>query len=74
MAMVAVFCTHSVNILAGINGVEVGQSLVIAISVAFNDCLYIAGPDHAAVSAHSLSLYLLLPFIGVSMGLYFHNR
>lgn len=32
MGMLAVFCTNAVNILAGINGVEVGQSLVIAIA------------------------------------------
>jgi UDP-N-acetylglucosamine--dolichyl-phosphate N-acetylglucosaminephosphotransferase len=30
LVMVCVFCTNSINILAGVNGVEVGQSLVIA--------------------------------------------
>ncbi|CAF0838664.1 unnamed protein product [Rotaria sordida] len=29
----AVFCTNAINILAGINGLEVGQSIVIAISI-----------------------------------------
>ena len=33
MGMLAVFCTNAINILAGINGVEAGQSLVIALSV-----------------------------------------
>ncbi|KXN66415.1 hypothetical protein CONCODRAFT_80495 [Conidiobolus coronatus NRRL 28638] len=33
MAMMATFCTNAVNIVAGINGVEVGQTLVIAVSV-----------------------------------------
>ncbi len=37
MGMLAVFCTNAINILAGINGVEAGQSLVIALSIlAFN--------------------------------------
>lgn len=37
MGMLAVFCTNAINILAGINGIEAGQSLVIAASIiAFN--------------------------------------
>ncbi|VDP39789.1 unnamed protein product [Soboliphyme baturini] len=34
IGMLAVFCTNSINILAGINGLEAGQSLIIAISIA----------------------------------------
>ncbi|KAK9893775.1 hypothetical protein P389DRAFT_212899 [Cystobasidium minutum MCA 4210] len=41
MSMLSTFCTNSINILAGINGLEVGQSLVIALSIALNDLLYI---------------------------------
>lgn len=33
MGMLAVFCTNAINIYAGINGIEAGQSLVIACSV-----------------------------------------
>ncbi len=33
MSMVAVFCTNAINILAGVNGLEVGQSIVIAVSI-----------------------------------------
>jgi UDP-N-acetylglucosamine--dolichyl-phosphate N-acetylglucosaminephosphotransferase len=33
MGMLTVFCTNAINIYAGINGIEVGQSLVIAFSV-----------------------------------------
>jgi len=39
MGMLAVFCTNAVNIIAGINGIEVGQGLVIACSVAIFDIL-----------------------------------
>lgn len=30
MMMLAVFCTNAINIYAGVNGIEAGQSLVIA--------------------------------------------
>lgn len=33
MGMLAVFCTNAINILAGVNGLEVGQSVIIAASV-----------------------------------------
>ena len=37
MGMLAVFCTNAINIVAGINGIEAGQSLVIALSaIVFN--------------------------------------
>lgn len=42
MSLLSTFCTNSINILAGVNGVEVGQALVIAISIALNDLLYIS--------------------------------
>lgn len=33
MGMLAVFCTNAINIYAGINGIEAGQSIVIALSI-----------------------------------------
>jgi UDP-N-acetylglucosamine--dolichyl-phosphate N-acetylglucosaminephosphotransferase len=33
MGMLAVFCTNSINIYAGVNGLEVGQSFVIGIFI-----------------------------------------
>lgn len=33
MGMLAVFCTNAINILSGVNGLETGQSLIIALSV-----------------------------------------
>ena len=41
MGMLAVFCTNAINILAGINGVEAGQSLVIAISVLIHNWIQV---------------------------------
>jgi len=72
MGMMAVFCTNSINILAGINGVEVGQSLVIAISIAANDVLFLNALDQT-VETHLFSLFFLIPFIGVTIGLMAHN-
>lgn len=41
MSMLSTFCTNSINILAGINGVEVTQGLLIALSIIVNDLLYL---------------------------------
>ncbi|KAG4415345.1 hypothetical protein IFR04_011494 [Cadophora malorum] len=76
MAAIAIFCPNSINILAGINGIEVSQSLVIAILLVINDAFYLIGPFpplHPATDSHLFSLYMLLPFIGVSLALLCHN-
>ncbi|GAA5889989.1 hypothetical protein JCM16303_003202 [Sporobolomyces ruberrimus] len=41
MSMLSTFCTNSINILAGINGVEVSQALIISLSLILNDLLYL---------------------------------
>ncbi|WVR03627.1 hypothetical protein IAU60_000620 [Kwoniella sp. DSM 27419] len=41
LVLLPTFTTNSINILAGINGVEVLQGLIIAMSVAFNDLLFL---------------------------------
>ncbi len=76
MAAIAIFCPNSINILAGINGIEVSQSLVIAFLLVINDTLFLAPftpYPHPATDSHMFSLYLLLPFIGVSAALWAHN-
>ncbi|KAH8804885.1 UDP-N-acetylglucosamine-1-P transferase [Xylogone sp. PMI_703] len=74
MAGVAIFCPNSINILAGINGIEVAQSLVIAFLLVLNDSLYLFVPyPHPATDSHLFSLYMLIPFIGVSLALLMHN-
>lgn len=74
MGMLIIFCTHSINILAGINGIEAGQSVVIGISVICNDLLYVFNnPDRASVEAHLFSLYFIMPFVGVTCALLWHN-
>lgn len=80
MACVAMFCPQSINMLAGINGIEVSQCLVVSLLIAFNDCLYLFPPfphphphPHPATDSHLFSLYLLLPWIAVSAALLCHN-
>lgn len=74
MAAVAIFCPNSINMLAGVNGVEVAQSLVIAVLLMLNDALYLMTPfRHPATDSHLFSLYFLLPFAGVSLALLCHN-
>jgi UDP-N-acetylglucosamine--dolichyl-phosphate N-acetylglucosaminephosphotransferase len=72
----SIFSSNSINILAGINGIEVAQSVVIAVLIVVNDMLYLSPftpYPHPATDSHLFSLYLLLPFIGVSLALLMHN-
>ncbi|RYO75476.1 hypothetical protein DL766_002563 [Monosporascus sp. MC13-8B] len=74
MAALCIFSPNSINILAGINGIEVTQSIVIATLLALNDILYLTTPyPHPATDSHLFSLYFLLPFLGVSFALLAHN-
>lgn len=76
MAAVAIFCPNSINMLAGINGIEVSQSIVIALLLIANDVLFLAPftpYPHPATDSHLFSIYLLLPLIGVSFALWWHN-
>ena len=74
MSMLCVFCTNAINILAGVNGVEVGQSLVIACSMVINSFyqIYTTKWENTR-DAHLMSIYFLLPFVGVSLGYLKHN-
>ncbi|CAG0887663.1 unnamed protein product [Cyprideis torosa] len=65
MGLITVFCTNAINIYAGVNGLEAGQSLVIAFSiVVFNVTELTRDP-----APHSFSLHFLLPFIGTTLAL-----
>ncbi|KAE8592359.1 hypothetical protein XENTR_v10018737 [Xenopus tropicalis] len=70
MGMLAVFCTNAINILAGINGLEAGQSLVIAGSIILFNIAELNGDFH---DDHLFSLYFLIPFFFTTLGLLYHN-
>ena len=68
-----VFCANSINILAGVNGVEAGQSILIAFSLSIH-CIvqFIKGEQEA--SKLTLTLTLLLPFISTTLALLKYNK
>lgn len=54
MSLLSTFSTNSINILAGINGSEVSQAIIIAISVIVNDLLYLPWPIDWRIPLHLL--------------------
>jgi len=66
MGLLAVFCTNAINIFAGLNGLEAGQSLVIGVSILVHNVLELPGTHHAN---HLFSIFLIIPFIAVTLGL-----
>ena len=74
MACLAIFCTNAINILAGVNGLEVGQSVVIGATVAANNLIQVwRFPEGTLHDNNLFSLYLMVPFLGCSIALMQHN-
>eukprot|EP01064_Diplonema_japonicum_P029857 TRINITY_DN4924_c1_g1_i1.p1 TRINITY_DN4924_c1_g1~~TRINITY_DN4924_c1_g1_i1.p1 ORF type:complete len:401 (+),score=42.64 TRINITY_DN4924_c1_g1_i1:39-1241(+) len=71
MSLICVFCTNSINILAGVNGLEVGQSLVIGCSVLVHNVIQLNGPNWRP---NLISFVLCLPFIACCLGLWKFNK
>jgi len=71
MANTVVFCTNSINIYAGINGLETGQSIVMAIFVLIHNCLQVGT---ASEGQHVFSIFIMLPFLATTLGLYNYNQ
>ena len=72
MSMLAVFCTNAINIYAGINGLEVGQSVIVAIAILMTNCYQLQYAEDTA-HPHLLSAMIMVAFIGVSLALTKHN-
>ncbi len=76
MVMLVIFCTNSINILAGVNGLEAGQTFVIACAVLGHNLLSVAGyaaANPAVRDGHLFSAYLMFPLAGVTLGLLVFN-
>lgn len=74
MGLVVVFCTNSINIHAGINGLEVGQTVVIAAAILIHNVMQIgASSDPEYKQAHAFSIYLALPLLTTSLALFSYN-
>nr|BAN66137.1 N-acetylglucosamine-1-phosphate transferase [Babesia bovis] len=78
--LLTIFFVNAINIHAGINGLEIGQSIIIALFLVLHSCIEIAkfrlAPEVASVESvdkHLMSLMLLLPFLSVNLGLICYN-
>ncbi|KAG6890803.1 hypothetical protein C0995_003236 [Termitomyces sp. Mi166 len=75
MSLLSTFTTNSFNILAGINGSEVSQALIVALSVILNDLLYLPWPIDFRIPLHLLGNKSELGFGGVwSAGMAYGSR
>jgi UDP-N-acetylglucosamine--dolichyl-phosphate N-acetylglucosaminephosphotransferase len=68
MGMLAVFSTNTINIYAGINGLEAGQSLIIAIAILTAN-VYELSLGAGINSPHLFSAMLAMPFTGITCAL-----
>ncbi|XP_022928638.1 UDP-N-acetylglucosamine--dolichyl-phosphate N-acetylglucosaminephosphotransferase-like [Cucurbita moschata] len=74
MGLLAVFCTNSINIHAGLNGLEVGQTVVISFAILVHNVMQIgASTDPEYKQAHAFSTYLVQPLLATSLGLLAFN-
>ena len=74
MCLLAIFCTNSINILAGINGLEVGQSLIIAATIILYNLIEILNQGEEKIFENIFSLSIVLPFFFCSLALFIYNK
>jgi len=72
MSMLAVFCTNAINIYAGINGLEAGQSYVIGCAILLHNFIEIKSQSISQEN-HLFSAMIMINFVGVTLGLLKHN-
>jgi UDP-N-acetylglucosamine--dolichyl-phosphate N-acetylglucosaminephosphotransferase len=76
MWLMVVFCSNSINIHAGLNGLEAGQSLIIAGAILLLNVTALASDpsvEPVTAGAHVFSIFLTLPFFATTLGLLRHN-
>ena len=79
LLLLAVFSTHAINIFAGVNGLEVGQAVVIAFSVICLNLIQLIRTSHDIEQWEEYrtnqiqSLVLMIPFLAVSAALWYQN-
>lgn len=78
MALLSIFCTNAINIYAGINGLEAGQSFIIALFVLIHNASNL-NPSTPVDDAqllrlrHALSIDMIMPFAAVTLALLWYN-
>lgn len=70
MLMLGVFCTNAINIYAGVNGLEAGQSVVIGITLIINAVIMLSKGHQKEAS---IVFFLTMPFVGAAYGLLRRN-
>ncbi|XP_057467331.1 uncharacterized protein LOC130756765 [Actinidia eriantha] len=74
MWLLAIFCTNSINIHAGLNGLEVGQTVVISSAILIHNVMQIGvSSDPEYKQAHAFSIYLVQPLLATSLALLSYN-
>ena len=74
ISLLAIFCTNSINILAGINGLEVGQSLVIGATIILFNLIEIISHQQEKLFENVFSLSIIMPFFFCSLALFIFNK
>lgn len=70
MGSLAVFCTNTINIYAGINGIEVGQSFIIGCFICTHNVIEMRlNLSEETYSNHLFSLTLMIPFLFTTLAL-----
>lgn len=70
MSCLTIFCSNSINIYAGINGLEVGQSLIISISLIIYGIIEVLLGNLQCL----IIIYIMIPFFSVSYSLFQFNK
>ncbi|EAN33362.2 Glycosyl transferase family 4 protein [Theileria parva strain Muguga] len=76
IAILTVFCANSINIYAGINGLELGQSLVMSLFILISNSLSSGvkyGEFGMNLEKKIYVLYLTMPFIAINIALICFN-
>ncbi|SCN12224.1 UDP-N-acetylglucosamine--dolichyl-phosphate N-acetylglucosaminephosphotransferase, putative [Plasmodium malariae] len=78
--LLSVFCTNAINIYAGINGLEIGQSLIISFFISIHNLteiiLNVGNPQIEGgliLKQHFLSIIFTLPFISINLATFAFN-
>ena len=81
MGNIAIFCTNAINIYAGINGIEVGQSMIIGCFIMIHNIIEININENLGtpeseknVENHMYSLTIMIPFLLCTLALLKHNK
>eukprot|EP01053_Blabericola_migrator_P004428 Blabericola_migrator_1__4427@NODE_2371_length_2860_cov_130_620122_g1485_i0_p1_GENE_NODE_2371_length_2860_cov_130_620122_g1485_i0NODE_2371_length_2860_cov_130_620122_g1485_i0_p1_ORF_typecomplete_len410_score44_17Glycos_transf_4/PF00953_21/4_5e03Glycos_transf_4/PF00953_21/4_9e42DUF2567/PF10821_8/0_29DUF2177/PF09945_9/0_17DUF2177/PF09945_9/7_4e02Mtp/PF03821_16/9e03Mtp/PF03821_16/5_7e02Mtp/PF03821_16/0_07_NODE_2371_length_2860_cov_130_620122_g1485_i011842413 len=76
MASLIIFCSNAINIYAGLNGLEIGQSMIINLFIAIHNGIEIfTNPEGSRISIHhTLSLTLAIIFMFCTTALFVYNK